>query len=176
MPFFIRHFGKERAKEKFLYYLEGTNIGDRTFEEMISMVSHDLNLSKEEIMKDWIMNLTINWELLDCILKLRQDNYVCILSNAASGLVEKMMLYNGVELEKYFDRVFISANYHMEKPNFDFYQMAVSQFDKNEINKVYMIDDQMVNLENLPKIDINPILMTNNQEVINKLLKTNVKN
>ena len=69
-------------------------------------------------------------------------------------------------LERLFDKTFISCNLKMSKPDPEIYKHCVNSFDK-KFDKIYMIDDNIKNLEHLPEIGITPVHFTG----IEKMLK-----
>ena len=165
---FGRHFSEEEAKIlKDKYFVPADN-GDYTITETFSRIANDLGFDYDLILNEFKENVSINYELFDYIKKLRKNNTVALLSNAAKGIFE--LFYPSVNLEETFDKVFISSNYHMQKPQFRFYNLCRDSFE-TDFDEVYMIDDNIKNIKELDKIKIRGIQYINNEELFKILDK-----
>ena len=152
--FFERHFTKDEAvflKEKFFV---PADLGLVTYDELFENMSEELHMPKNEILDEWNSLIILNEEIIPVIKKLREDNDVILLSNAPLGFVEK--LFDEYSLTDLFDRMFISCNIGLSKPDEAAYLHCVSQMNR-KYDKIYMIDDNLSNLEHLEKIGITPI-------------------
>ena len=78
-------------------------------------------------------------------------NHVALLSNAPKDLHK--LLYSQINLNEYFERVYISGQQGLFKPDLKFYELLVNSFDQ-KFDEIYMIDDSEKNLKNLDKINI----------------------
>lgn len=162
--FFERYFSDEEAailKDKFFV---PADLGEVTTDELFEKIAEELNMDKERIIKEWNELIVLNKKIIPVIEKLKTEYTVILLSNAPLGFVEKLMKeYN---LERLFDKTFISCNLKMSKPDPEIYKHCVNSFDK-KFDKIYMIDDNIKNLEHLPEIGITPVHFTG----IEKMLK-----
>lgn len=159
---FSKYYKKEEAlilKDK--YFIPADN-GEYDIKETIEHMASDLGHSYEEIYEDFKKSATINYELLDYILELRKKYNVALLSNAADGIFD--MFFPNLDINKYFDKVFISAKFHMQKPNLDFYKLCIDSFD-TKFDEIYMIDDNPKNLKEIHKLGIKGILYSSNKDV-----------
>lgn len=167
---FKNHFEENKAIElKNKYFIPADN-GIYTIEETINNMASDLGFTYDAILNEFKLNVSLNNELLDYIMKLRKNNKVILLSNAAKGIFE--LFYPNINLEEYFDKVFISAYHNMQKPDLNFYLKAINSFD-NEFDEIYMIDDNIKNICHLNEINVKGILYKNNKdlfEILDKLL------
>ena len=130
------------------------------------MMSNDLGFTYDEIYNDFKSSISTNYELFDYILKLKKNNKVALLSNAVIGLFE--MFYKDLDLNKYFDKVFISAYHKMQKPDFKFYNLCVDSFNQ-KFDEIYMIDDNIKNIKDLDKIGIKGIQYFDNKKLFKVL-------
>ncbi len=159
---FSRHFDEKKAKElKDKYFVPADN-GEFTIVETLEHIANDLGFKYEDILNEFKENVYMNNELFNYIQDLRKNNTVALLSNAALGIFD--LFYPNLDLNKYFDKVFISAEHHMQKPNFEFYLLCKNSFNK-QFDEVYMIDDNIKNIKDLSKIDIKGIQYFNNDEL-----------
>ena len=164
--FFERYFSPEKAAEmKDKFFVPG-DLGELTLDEIFDGMSKELKMDKERIISEWNELIVLNEDIIPVIEKLHENNTVILLSNAPLGFVEKLM--NEYRLEHLFDKMFISCNLKMSKPNPEVYKYCVNSFDKN-FDKVYMIDDNLKNLEHLPQLGITPVHFTSIEKLIEDL-------
>lgn len=155
--FFERYFSPEKAAElKDKFFVPG-DLGEITLDEIFDGMSREIGMDKERIIKEWNDLIVLDEKIIPVIEKLRKEYSVILLSNAPIGFVEKLM--QEYKLEHLFDKIFISCNLKMSKPDPRIYMHCVNSFD-NRFDKVYMIDDNLKNLEPLPSLGITPIHFT----------------
>ena len=154
-PVFLRKFlpEEEAATIKDELFCPA-DMGDVTYEELLDNMSKALNVPKEKMIPEWDAMFILNEEIVSQIKRLGEIADVALLSNAPLGVVEGILdKYNLWDL---FDHTVISCNVKMIKPDEKIYKYCISLFEK-DYDKVYMIDDNLVNLEHLPSIGITPI-------------------
>lgn len=159
---FRNHFPIEEAKILKDQYFEPADLGEYTIYETLERIAKDFNFKVEDIIKEWKSYVAPNQELLNKILKLKEKNTICLLSNAADGIFE--LLYPDIDFNLYFDKVFISCYHKMKKPDIRFYLKAVEAFHEN-FDEIYFIDDNQKNIDCLEKTKIKGILYRKNEEV-----------
>lgn len=165
--FFKRHFPPEEAavlKEKFFI---PADLGLVTYDELFDSISEELGINKDEILTEWNSIIHLNEEIIPVIKELKKNADVILLSNAVEGFVER--IFEEYKITDLFDRIFISCYLKMAKPDPAIYQYAVSQMNK-KYDEIYMIDDNIKNVENLHEIGINGI-QYKNIESLDVLLK-----
>ncbi len=154
-PVFLRQFlPKEEAdilKEKLF---KPADMGEVTYDELLDNMAKVLDMSKGEMIPRWEALFRLNEDIVPEIKRLREKYDIALLSNAPLGVVEGLFDKHG--LWELFDKTVISCNVKMAKPDEKIYKYCISLFEK-EYDKVYMIDDNLVNLEHLPSIGITPI-------------------
>lgn len=158
----VRWFNKRNLDSKD-YYFGPADLGERSFLETIDLMSRDLGYSSSDILAELKSYAKLNYELISYIKSLRDNNYVALLSNAPADIFE--VLYPELDLNGLFDKVFISSNYKMKKPNLDFYKLCLNSFGNVE---AIMIDDNISNL-NLSSIGIKGMLYKSNEDLFKKL-------
>lgn len=164
--FFQKHFSPEVAlplKDKFFV---PADLGEITYDELIEGMAKELKMDKNFILEEWENLVHLNEEMVGVIEKFGEKYDLALLSNAPLGIVE--VLFEKYNLERLFDKIFISCNLKMAKPDLKIYKHCVSQFDK-DYEKIYMIDDNLKNLEHLPEIGITPIHFTGIEKMLNEL-------
>lgn len=154
-PVFLRkHLAKEVAdplKEKLFV---PADLGLVTYDELMTNMAQALGLDKEKMMAEWEELFILQQEIVPVIRKLREKYDIALLSNAPLGVVENIL--DKYELKDLFDQTVISCNVKMAKPDEKIYKYCISLFNK-EYDEIYMIDDNIANLEHLPSIGITPI-------------------
>lgn len=138
------------------------DMGQVTYDELLSNMAKVLGMTKEEMMPEWEAMFSLREEIIPEIRKLRERADIALLSNAPLGVVEGIL--DRFALWDLFDKTVISCNVKMAKPDVEIYKYCISLFDK-KYDKIYMVDDNAVNLEHLPSIGITPILYRNVEDL-----------
>lgn len=163
--FFRNHLPKEQAaiiKDKIFI---PADLGEITYDEIFRRISQEINMDKEAVRAEWQSLIRLREEMVPVIEKLKENADIALLSNAAIGFVES--LFEKYDLNRLFDKVFVSCNLRMAKPDPEIYKYCVKEFNK-EYDNIYMIDDNMCNLEHLPEIGITPVHFTDIESLKNK--------
>ena len=130
------------------------DMGEVTYDELLTNMAEALKLDKEEMITEWEALFRLREEMVDVIKKLSEKADVCLLSNAPLGVIETQ--FEKHSLIPLFDKIFVSCNLKMAKPDPKIYLHAAGSFNK-VFEEIYMIDDNWGNLEYLPEIGITPI-------------------
>ena len=154
-PVFIKKYLPEKEAEILKEELfVPADMGEVTYDELLTNMANALKLDKEEMTKEWEALFRLREEMVDIIRKLSENADICLLSNAPLGVIETQFeKYNLIPL---FDKIFVSCNLKMAKPDPKIYLHCVSSFNK-VYEEIYMIDDNWGNLQHLPEIGITPI-------------------
>ena len=159
---FAKRHKKEEIPALMEKYFVKADMGDVTMDELFAEMSADLNIPVPVIKAEWEPLFVLNYALFDYIQKLREQYTVILLSNAPLELLDDLLDKN--DLRKYFDKIFISCHLKMVKPNLEIYRHCINSYP-HKFDKVYMIDDNIVNLQHLHEIDVTPIHFTGNDAV-----------
>jgi len=140
-------------------YFVDVDLGNMPLDDVFSIIERDLGFNALEMKKDWYRRIHLRQEMLDYIDELRsKGNTVVMLSNAGYPFMDDMIeKYN---FKKHFDKIFVSCNYHLIKPDPAFYKLAVNSFEQ-KFDKIFMIDDSPKNLAPLKDLGISGILFSN---------------
>ncbi len=149
--FFRRHFDEETAKVLKDKYFIPADMGEITREELFDRMSCDLGMKKEDILTEWEGLIHLRPYMVEEIGKIRETADVALLSNAPLGFVERIFEENGIT--GLFDRIFVSSNLKMAKPDPKIYLHCVSSFGK-VYEEIYMVDDSLPNVEKLGELGI----------------------
>ena len=162
-PVFLRkHLPKEKADILKEELFVPADMGLVTYDELLGNMAKALGMTKEEMIPEWESLFVLREEIVPAIKKLRSIADIALLSNAPLGVVEGIL--DRFALWDLFDRTVISCNVKMAKPDEKIYKHCISLFDK-EYDRIYMIDDNLVNLEHLPSIGITPIHYRNVEDL-----------
>ena len=159
---FASRYEKEEAIRLKDKYFVKADLGEVTMEELFAEMSADLGIPVDVIKAEWEPLFVLNYPLFDYVEKLRQQYTVVLLSNAPLGLLDDLL--DSKDLRKYFEKVFISCHEKIAKPNLEIYRRCINSF-AHKFDKVYMVDDNIKNLEPLDQIDVTPILFKDNKDV-----------
>ena len=168
--FCFNHFNKDIALKEKENYFSSADIGEKTFEDILQQMTKDLNINYNDILQEFKNYGKINQELFEYILKLKKNSniHTALLSNAPKDLHK--LLYPNIDLNKYFEKIYISGQQGISKPDLKFYEICVKSFGQ-DFEEIYMIDDSEKNLKNLDKLNIKSILFKSNEELFKILDK-----
>lgn len=153
-PFMRKYLPEDEAdimKEKLF---GPADLGEVTYDELLSNLAEALKLDKEEMTKEWENLFRPKEETVAFIERLQGKADIALLSNAPLGVIENQ--FSKHNLFPLFDKVFVSCNLKMAKPDPKIYLHCVSSFNK-VYEEIYMIDDNINNLSFLPEIGITPV-------------------
>lgn len=154
-PVFIKKYisGKEADSLKEKLFVPA-DLGEVTYEELLTNMAEALKLDKEEMTKEWEGLFRPKEETVAFIKRLQDKADIALLSNAPLGVIENQ--FSKHNLFPLFDKVFVSCNLKMAKPDPKIYLHCVGSFNK-VYEEIYMIDDNIDNLSFLPEIGITPV-------------------
>ena len=161
--FFKRHFDEETAialKEK---YCIPSDLGEISRDEMFEQMSQELGMKKEDMLREWDELIHVRPEVVEAIRNIREKADVALLSNAATGFVERVFEENGITT--LFDKMFISSSVKMAKPDPRIYLHCIESFDKT-YEEIYMVDDSWENLEHLSELDVTAVHFKNVESLL----------
>ncbi len=150
-PFFKRHFDEETAKILKDKYFIPADLGEITRNELFDRMSSELGMKKEAILNEWEELIHLRPYMVKEIEKIGEKADVALLSNAPLGFVEELFEKNNIA--RLFDKMFISCNLKMAKPDPEIYRHCVSSFGK-DYEEIYMVDDNLANVEKLGELGI----------------------
>ena len=119
------------------------DIGDISMQQIFELFSQKININVEQIKKEYDDLCVLDSKLIEYIKQLKQNNYIVLLSNCPSGFLPQILKQNG--LEDLFDKIVISCNCKMIKPNKDIFNYVTNTFN-NKFNKSIFIDDNNNNI------------------------------
>ena len=162
-PVFLRkHLPKDKADKIKEELFVPADMGEVTYDELLDNMAKVLGMTRSEMEPQWDAMFSLREEILPVIRKLREKADIALLSNAPLGVVEGIL--DRYALWDLFDKTVISCNVKMAKPDEKIYKYCISLFDK-QYDKIYMVDDNIVNLEHLPSIGITPIHYKNVEDL-----------
>ena len=162
-PVFLRKYlTKEVADPLKEELFVPADLGKVTYDELLTNMANALGLDKDEMTAEWEKLFVLQQEIVPVIRKLREKADIALLSNAPLGVVEGLL--DRYSLWDLFDETVISCNVKMAKPDERIYKHCISLFNK-KYDKIYMVDDNLVNLEHLPSIGITPIHYRNVEDL-----------
>lgn len=162
-PMFLRKYlGYEEAEKIKDEIFLPADLGKISYDQLMDNLALAVKGDREKVIEEWDSLFVLKASTVELIKKLKETSHIALLSNAPSGLVEK--LFEQYDLMKLFDSTVISSVVKMAKPDPEIYKYCLSLFDEKH-EKVYMIDDNINNLKPLPDLGITPVHFTDIGEV-----------
>lgn len=134
------------------------------------------SLDKNQNYKDFLYLFTkipeLNQELLDFVLKLKENYKVFLLSNTAGPLNEEYK--KKVDFNKYFDKLFLSHELKLSKTQDEIWKILLSKVEYQPEELVF-IDNKDHYLEFARKFNVKTILFKNNGQVKEELKELSIE-
>ena len=166
--YFKDRFDDELAKSIKDKIFVRADAGEISEEETYKLISKETGDSYETVYNEWMNLPHIQKDMVAYIEELRKDHKVYLLSNAISSYLRNLMKKHN--LERLFDKIYISAEIKKIKPNHNFFQHVIDDLKLNPSDCV-MIDDNAKNIEGATSIGINGIVYKNLED-----LRKNIEN
>ena len=168
-PFwFRRHFDDKTADEIKADIVARADLGIISEEEMQREIAARTGVPADQIRPQWLELVNINGLLVDYIRSLRGKHQVYLLSNAIGPFLHKVLEDN--DLYSLFDRVFISSEMGIAKPDVSFYERVLSETGAKAGDAV-MIDDNAKNIAGAVEAGIDGIIFSDNEQMLAELNK-----
>lgn len=157
-----KHFSAEQQEYARKEIYRKVDCGKLSFNASFDILARMCNMTKAEVRKEWDSCMFPLTETLEVISQLKPRGTVALLSNASEEYIEE--LFTRYDLYKYFDKLFVSAQYGYAKPDREFYKICLEGFAE-KFDEVYFTDDNPKNLEGLEELGITPILFTSAKQL-----------
>ncbi len=136
-----------RQKELYMQ-LESGNISAAAFRASMRRLS-DQQLTDSQIDEAWVSILgDIPSYKLDWLLELRKQYHILLLSNTNSihwqWAVQNRFQYKGHKVDDFFDRIYLSYELHMQKPDVEIFKFVL-QDSMITADSTFFIDDSAMN-------------------------------
>lgn len=165
---FRRHFDESEAVAIKNDIVAKGDLGIISEDEVFDRISERTGVPAEDIRREWEESSFINDELVSYIRLLRGRAPIYLLSNAIGTFLRRILDRNG--LWSLFDRVFISSDLAIAKPDPNFFTEVLSQIG-SEPSDAVMIDDNPSNIAGAAAAGVDGIVFTSNQTLKSELEK-----
>lgn len=162
---FAQVFGERGAELKQHYFELGADTSGVTVEEIAEQIAREQHLPLQQVKAQWRALVQVNTELLQFIDALRTRHRAALLTNAPRNV---SAFFEGWDVLSHFDKVLVSGEVGIRKPQKEFYRMCIDAFDE-PFAHVYMIDDNPRNLRPCPELGIVPLQFTTNAALLAEL-------
>ena len=166
--FLDKHTTPELAAKITENLIAAAEIGEMSRDEFFDALCAELGMERSDVEAEFDSLTIQHKELVPVIEKIREFADVALLSNAYEGHAESVL--QKFDLTKLFDKIFLSWQCKLAKPNPEFYLHGVKSFGK-DYDEIYMVDDTQKNLDPLPAIGIIPIKYVTHESVVAALSK-----
>lgn len=164
----LRHVLPVEARARLLSILDEADNGrisaDDELKQIIELLN-EYNLDGAEQVAKAIQFSEKNDELLNFILEKRGQYKTAMLSNVSAVIWN---YYTPEQMDKYFDRVVLSYQEAIAKPDPRIYQLVCERLDV-EPSECVFADDNEVNVDTANKIGMHGIVFTSNGDYFAKL-------
>lgn len=164
----LRHVLPVEARARLLSILDEADNGrisaDDELKQIIELLN-EYNLDGAEQVAKAIQFSEKNDELLNFILEKRGQYKTAMLSNVSAVIWN---YYTPEQMDKYFDRVVLSYQEAIAKPDPRIYQLVCERLDV-EPSECVFADDNEVNVDAANKIGMHGIVFTSNGDYFAKL-------
>ncbi len=126
----------------------------------------------DDLLKIWFNNWTLDPEMVEFAKKLKKNYKMYVLSNV-DGESNRKFGRHKMQLD-FFDRVFLSFEIGMIKPDREIYEYVLKEINEEPENCVF-IDDRPENIEGAEMVGIQGIVFGNKEQLKNELKKLGVK-
>ena len=150
-PWFREHFDVKEAeflKEK---YVRPVDKGTTTVDELFDTLSEVVDEEPGDIKRDWLSSVRINDDLVSLITAIKGKFRIALGSNASADFLYKILREN--DLEKLFDKIIISSEIGVAKPDPLFFK-KMSEILEEDFENLLYFDDNLENIEAAQKLGI----------------------
>ena len=166
--FMARHLDSEVKKKIEETLVIDGDVGKITREEFFGGLADAAGMTVDEVIAEYDSLYKLHPELIPVIEKSRSFADTALLSNAFFGHAEGII--DRFNIRRLFDKVFLSCDMKLAKPDPEIYEVARDAFGK-DYDEVYMVDDTDENLTPLSDIGIIPIKYVSPDSVTEALAK-----
>lgn len=131
--------------------------GTMSFDAAMGILANMCGIEKHVVYREWDELTYVLGDTLSLLSELKKRGTVALLSNAASGYLHG--LFEEFGLNKYFHKLFVSAEMGCAKPHKEIYEQCLASFDE-KFDQVYFVDDNPQNLEQPAKLGIKTLQFT----------------
>lgn len=166
---FHERFGAEEGARRKNLYFKSTDRDGISINIVAQKIARDLDVSEESIWAEWENYATVNSELCNFILDLKKNHRTALITNAPADIEEKILYRLNPQL--LFDFIAVSGKCGIAKPDIRIFQFCLNAFSER-FDKIFAVDDDIVNLKTASSIGIIPHLYQNSTELISFLRST----
>jgi glucose-1-phosphatase len=172
---FIKHFCAEcftsQGKKKILQLEREVNLGKITENQFYKEIENifGVHLKPQQMHNQIIKHMKADQGLVHMIPKLKPTK-IALFSNSLGHMAKEVLKKRHLTGKKFFDRVFISTEMHMAKPDKKAYQFVLKKL-KVKPEESMMVDDRAENLGPARKLGMNVILYKNSRQFARELKK-----
>jgi len=159
VPWFHEHFkDQKQADELKAKFFDRIDLGYVPLEDAFIEMEKELGYDRKELAEDWNRRIRLREDVLAYLQSLRaKGNKLVLVSNAGKPFMYGIV--DTFDFKTHFDKIFLSCDYRMAKPDPKFYQLVLSAYDE-KFDHIYMIDDNPKNLMPLESLGVKGILYT----------------
>ncbi len=125
--------------------------GTISLDEAMDILAKMCGVEKNIVHKEWDEFTWVLTDTLPILEELKKRGTVALLSNSESKHLHN--IFDAFDVNKYFDRLFVSAEMGCIKPHKEIYEKCLASFDET-FDEIYFVDDNPANLVEPAKLGI----------------------
>lgn len=166
--FMARHLDSDTIKRLNETVVIDGDMGNITRDEFFMALAKEAKMTKEDVEREFEAQYVLHEGIVPLLEKVSSFADTALLSNAFFGHAEAII--DRYDLRRFFDKVFLSCDVNMIKPDPKIYEYCRDSFGK-DYDEVYMVDDTDANLVPLADVGIKPIKYVSPDSVRSALSK-----
>lgn len=158
--------------KKFNEYSIMWDMGEMDYEKYNNLLSEITKIPSEEIWNTFFKHIQPFQGVIELIKILKKNYKIILFSNNFAPNLRKII--KNQNIENLFDEIIISSDYHMVKPQKDFFDLllSIARIDKSE---AIFFDDRIINVDAANKFGIKSFTFVDADTVKKDLSKNNIE-
>ena len=160
-PSWFKKFLPERPdlKDK---YCRQADLGEISEADFFGILGTLAKISPEEVRSSWLSGATVNDQVVRKIKELKDKYNIILASNSPSPLIMEVLKNNN--LEQLFDKIIISAEIGLAKPDRNFFDYVL-KFLGQSGSGVFFFDDNKDNVKSAQSVGIKATLFSGPEDI-----------
>jgi len=139
--------------------MAGLDIGTKVQADFFDAAAKAVGRTPQEVQQEMESSFTVYPDMFALATQLRKEYKTAICSNASAPYARALFLMKGYELNDYFDKVFISSELTLVKPDAEMFIYCAKNLGV-ELTECAFVDDAEINVAAAEKLGMKAHLFT----------------